>query len=117
MKKKRILALFLAAVSCLSLAVSASAAGTTTRKATDFKDYDAKAWYAEAVSSAVDNGLLYGKSSTIIDPNGDMIRAEMAAIMTNPAVQRQDIEIFLSSLGPGKTARYIEEEMTWRLEY
>jgi hypothetical protein len=37
--------------------------------------------------------------------------------MTNPAVQRQDIEIFLSSLGPGKTARYIEEEMTWRLEY
>ena len=81
MKKKRILALFLAAVSCLSLAVSASAAGTTTRKATDFKNYDAKAWYAEAVSSAVDNGLLYGKSSTIIDPNGDMTRAEMAAII------------------------------------
>ena len=70
-KKKRILALFLAAVSCLSLAVSASAAGTTTRKATDFKDYDRGAWYAEAVSAAVDNGLLYGKSSTIIDPNGD----------------------------------------------
>ena len=81
MKKKRILALFLAAVSCLSLAVSASAANTTTRKATDFKNYDAKAWYAEAVSSAVDNGLLYGKSSTIIDPNGDMTRAEMAAII------------------------------------
>ena len=37
--------------------------------------------------------------------------------MTNPAVQRRDIEIFLSSLGPGKTARYIGEEMTWRLEY
>ena len=81
MKKKRILALFLAAVSCLSLAVSASAAGTTTRKATDFKDYDRTAWYAEAVSAAVDNGLLYGKSSTIIDPNGDMTRAEMAAII------------------------------------
>ena len=81
MKKKRILALFLAAVSCLSLAVSASAANTTTRKATDFKNYDAKAWYAEAVSSAVDNGLLYGKSATVIDPNGDMTRAEMAAII------------------------------------
>ena len=81
MKKKRILALFLAAVSCLSLAVSASAANTTTRKATDFKDYDRSAWYAEAVSAAVDNGLLYGKSSTIIDPNGDMTRAEMAAII------------------------------------
>ena len=81
MKKKRILALFLAAVSCLSLAVSASAAGTTPRKATDFKDYDRTAWYAEAVSAAVDNGLLYGKSSTVIDPNGAMTRAEMAAII------------------------------------
>ena len=81
MKKKRILAMILAVASCLSLAVSASAAGTTTRKATDFKDYDRSAWYAEAVSAAVDNGLLYGKSSTIIDPNGDMTRAEMAAII------------------------------------
>ena len=81
MKKKGILALFLAAVSCLSLAVSASAASATTRKATDFKDYDRTAWYAEAVSAAVDNGLLYGKSATILDPNGDMTRAEMAAIV------------------------------------
>ena len=81
MKRKRILALFLAAVSCLSLAVSASAATTVNRKATDFRDYDRTAWYAEAVSAAVDNGLLYGKSSTIIDPNGDMTRTEMAAII------------------------------------
>ena len=81
MKKKRILAMILAAVSCLSLAVSASAAGATNRKATDFKDFDRSAWYTEAVSAAVDNGLLYGKSNTIIDPNGDMTRAEMAAII------------------------------------
>ena len=81
MKRKRILALFLAAVSCLSLAVSASAANTVSRKATDFRDFDRTAWYAEAVSAAVDNGLLYGKSSSIIDPNGDMTRAEMAAII------------------------------------
>ena len=81
MKWKRILALFLAAVSCLSLAVSASAANIVNRKATDFRDFDRTAWYAEAVSAAVDNGLLYGKSATIIDPNGDMTRAEMAAII------------------------------------
>ena len=80
MKKKRILALFLAAVSCLSLAVSVSAATTPNRKTTDFRDFDKSAWYAEAVSAAVDNGLLYGKSSTIIDPNGLLTRAEMAAI-------------------------------------
>ena len=81
MKKKRILAMILAVASCLSLAVSASAANTVARKATDFRDFDKSAWYAEAVSAAMDNGLLYGKSSTIIDPNGDMTRAEMAAII------------------------------------
>ena len=81
MKKKRILAMILAVASCLSLAVSASAANTVNRKAADFKDYNAKSWYAEAVSAAVDNGLLYGKSSTMLDPNGDMTRAEMAAII------------------------------------
>ena len=81
MKWKRILAMILAAASCLSLAVSASAANTVNRKATDFRDFDKSAWYAEAVSTAVDNGLLYGKSSSIIDPNGDMTRAEMAAII------------------------------------
>ena len=81
MKRKRILTMILAVASCLSLAVSASAANATARKATDFKDYDAKSWYAEAVSAAVDNGLLYGKSSTTLDPNGDMTRAEMAAII------------------------------------
>ena len=80
MKHKRILAMILAVASCLSLAVSASAA-STARKATDFRDFDKSAWYAEAVSAAVDNGLLYGKSATIIDPNGDMTRAEMAAII------------------------------------
>ena len=80
MKHKRILAMLLAVASCLSLAVSASAA-STARKATDFKDFDRNVWYADAVSAAVDNGLLYGKSSTIIDPNGDMTRAEMAAII------------------------------------
>ena len=81
MKKKRILALFLAVVSCLSLAVSVSAATTPNRKTTDFRDFDKSAWYAEAVSAAVDNGLLYGKSATVIDPNGDMTRAEMATII------------------------------------
>ena len=81
MKKKRILAMILAVASCLSLAVSVSAATTPNRKTTDFRDFDKSAWYAEAVSAAVDNGLLYGKSSTIIDPNGDMTRAEMAAII------------------------------------
>ena len=32
--------------------------------------YKRQAWYAEAVTAAVDNGLLYGKSKTQLDPNG-----------------------------------------------
>lgn len=78
MKKKRILALILAIAACFSLAVTASAAEV---KATSFKDFDRTAWYAEAVSEAVNNGLLYGRSSNVIDPNGRLTRAEMAAII------------------------------------
>ncbi len=91
MKLKRIIALCMAVVLCLSLSVVASAAsdhalsgtlsGQNSRRASDFTDYDAKAWYAEAVGAAVENGLLYGKSSGILDPNGYLTRAEMAAVI------------------------------------
>ena len=59
MKKKRILALFLAAVSCLSLAVSVSAATTPNRKTTDFRDFDKSAWYAEAVTNTAIASVLF----------------------------------------------------------
>ena len=81
MKYKRILALALALVTVFALTVSASAAEVTARKATDFSDFDAKAWYAKAVSAAVDNGLLQGKSARILDPADDLTRAEMAAVI------------------------------------
>ena len=74
----------------------------------------------ELVGKGLDAGVIielmsYAMANMI--PMGLPLAMLLAAIMTNPAVQRRDIEIFLSSLGPGKTARYIEEEMTWRLEY
>ena len=50
-------------------------------KASDFSDFNANAWYAEAVSAAVENGLLIGKSARILDPNGNLTRAEMAAVI------------------------------------
>ncbi len=65
MKHKRILAMLLAVASCLSLAVSASAANDT-RKATDFKDFDCTAWYADAVSAAVDNGLFTASPAPLL---------------------------------------------------
>ncbi len=84
MKAKRILALALVLVLSLGLAIPASAATTTQRKATDFHDFSSSAWYAAAVSAAVDNNLLIGRSPTVLDPNGNLTRAEMAA-MTNRA--------------------------------
>lgn len=42
--------------------ISAFAADTAARKATDFHDYDPTAWYAKAVEAAVDNGLLIRKA-------------------------------------------------------
>ncbi|MGN0997336.1 MAG: S-layer homology domain-containing protein [Candidatus Ventricola sp.] len=78
MKYKRILALVLAVAACFSLVVTASAADV---KASSFRDFDRSSWYAEAVSAAVENGLLYGKGNGIIDPNGNLTRAEMAAII------------------------------------
>ena len=58
---------------------SASAAGSRT--AADFPDYDAAAWYAQAVSAAVDNGLLKGTDQGKLNPEGNLTRAEMAAIV------------------------------------
>ena len=81
MKYKRIVSLCLAVVFCFGLSVSAFAADTAARKATDFHDYDHTAWYAKAVEAAVDNGLLIGKSATRLDPNGNLTRAEMAAVI------------------------------------
>ena len=82
MKWKRIMALCLAVVLCLSFATVASAASVDSGlKASDFSDFNANAWYAEAVFAAVENGLLIGKSARILDPNGNLTRAEMAAVI------------------------------------
>lgn len=76
------MALFLAVVLCLSFATVASAASVDSGlKASDFSDFNANAWYAEAVEAAVENGLLIGKSARILDPNGNLTRAEMAAVI------------------------------------
>jgi len=83
MKLKRILSGALVAVMMVSTMAVASAA-TPKKAAKDFSDYDKDAWYAEAVSAAVDNDLLQGTDKGKLNPQGDLTRAEMAAI-TNRA--------------------------------
>ena len=64
--------------------ISFASAATVKKTAADFPDYDKDAWYAEAVSAAVDNDLLQGTNKGKLNPQGDLTRAEMAAI-TNRA--------------------------------
>ena len=75
-KQKRIVTLLLALALTLGLATVASAA--TVR---DFPDYDSGAWYADAVRSAVEDGLLRGDDKGLLRPDGYLTRAEMAAIV------------------------------------
>lgn len=78
MKFKRLTAVALSLVMSLGLIGSASAAAV---KAAEFPDFDSGAWYAEAVSAAVDNGLLIGRDHGLLSPNGILTRAEMAMVI------------------------------------
>lgn len=75
-KLKRLTALILALVLCAGMMGYASAADMG-----NFTDVNPPAWYYEAVSEAVDNGLLIGKGEGILDPQGSLTRAEMAAVI------------------------------------
>ena len=75
-KLKRFLALLLSLTACLGIMTYASAADLG-----DFTDVDPAAWYYEAVSEAVDNGLLIGNGEGVLDPMGSLTRAEMAAVI------------------------------------
>ena len=93
-KQKRtvtlLLALTLALALCLGLMTIASAANLT---ADDFSDYNSKAWYAEAMSDAVEDGLLRGDDKGLLRPDGYLTRAEMAAIVNRSfgTYQKTDI--------------------------
>ena len=76
LKLKRLTALLLALVLCVGVFSYASAADMG-----DFTDVDPTAWHYDAVSEAVDNGLLIGKGEGRLDPQGSLTRAEMAAVI------------------------------------
>ncbi len=46
-----------------------------------FTDVDAKAWYADAVKYAVQNGLLKGTSDTTFEPDSTLTRAMVATVL------------------------------------
>ena len=76
---KRFFSLFLAAVMMVSLlAVNAHAANAN--KITDYGDAYGH-WAYEALTWAVDNGVLVGTSEDKLNPDGYLTRAQMAAMI------------------------------------
>ena len=79
--KHRSKLLTLALTLALSLGLMGSASAADPKTAADFPDFDSGAWYAQAVSAAVDNGLLEGTDQGLLLPEGNLTRAEMAAMV------------------------------------
>lgn len=88
--RRRSTALTLALALCLGHMTIASAATLT---ADDFPDYNSKAWYAEAMSTAVEDGLLRGDDKGLLRPDGYLTRAEMAAIVNRSFGTYQEADI------------------------
>ncbi len=62
----------------------------------DFTDFPVNSWSTEAMTAAVDNGLLIGMDNNKIEPKRNLTRAEMAAIITRAfgATVEKDISVF-----------------------
>ena len=61
-----------------------------------FTDFPTNSWSTEAMTAAVENGLLVGTSETTIEPQKNLTRAEFAAIVTRAfgATKTADISKF-----------------------
>jgi len=57
------------------------ALGLTADVPAKFTDVPADAWYADAVAAAYQAGIVKGRSDTVFDPSGKIIREEMAIMI------------------------------------
>ena len=91
-KSKKILTVVLAIVMLVqSMGITGFAVSTD-----GFKDFPTNSWSTEAMTAAVENGLLVGTSDTMIEPAKNVTRAEFAAIITRAfgATEKADISKF-----------------------
>ena len=73
---KRILSFILAIIMVTSAAIFVSAESNAP-----FTDVKVTAWYAEAVSTVYENGIMEGKDGNRLDPRGTATRAEIATVL------------------------------------
>ncbi len=91
-KTKRYLMLLLAVV----MVIQTMVIPTFAAKTEDYIDFPVNSWSTEAMTAAVENGLITGTSDTTIEPNKNLTRAEFAAIITRAfgATEMADIANF-----------------------
>ena len=104
LRTKRFLTVLLAVVMILqtiamptfALDTNVNVSAKTKQTIAKFTDFPKSSWSTEALTAAVENGLLVGTSETKIEPRKNLTRAEFAAIITRAfgATQKADISNF-----------------------
>lgn len=64
----------------LLLAISCSTSAFAL-SASDFSDYNSKAWYSNAIQYVVDNGIMYGTDNSKLEPDRYITRAEFVSMV------------------------------------
>lgn len=87
------------------------------RGGSDFSDVASESYYSKAVLWARDNGIVTGVSETCFNPNGDITREQMAAILYRYAKYagmdvsaRADLSSYADA---GQISDYAKEAMSW----
>lgn len=85
---------------------------------TQFTDVTADAWYAEAVSWAVEAGVVKGTSETTFDPEGNITREQIATMLYRYAGNgaQADLSVLDAFVDGGEVCDWAETAMAWAVE-
>lgn len=90
---------------------------TAPKTATTFTDVDANAYYADAVAWAAESGIVNGIGGNKFDPEGNVTREQIAAILFRYAAfkgvdtaARADLTAFPDA---EKTSAYARDALSW----
>ena len=107
----------LASLCALSLALCL----TPMAWASDYSDVKDTAWYAEAVQTVTDKGLMNGTNSTSFAPNAYVTREQLATILYRYADTMGDNVAVSGNLNAytdkDKVGSYAVTPMTWAVEH
>ena len=93
---------------------------TAPKAACTFTDVDAKAYYADAVAWAAENGVVNGIGESRFAPEGEVTREQIAAILSRYAESKNVDTSKRAGLASfpdaGKVSTYAKDAMAWAVE-